>query len=148
MFGRRRKRKSKCLDRREVEVNIITSNMNTLSEGSNIYEQPLLLSNYFAMHMARHTGQTVTIFVSAGGIAGAGFTGVLLFVCEAYIKLLTQIGPPPACSLGNSCGFPAYGLINVNHRNTQVGRNGYMSVLGSITYIPLNKIVAFVHNSK
>jgi len=34
-----------------------------------------------------------TVFVESGGISGAGFTGILLFVNEVYIELLISIAP-------------------------------------------------------
>ena len=34
---------------------------------------------------------------------GSGFTGVILSVNNAFVRLLTRIGPPPGCSLGNTC---------------------------------------------
>jgi hypothetical protein len=53
--------------------------------------------------LAKHIGQTVTIFTSSGGESGSGFTGVLMSVNPVFVRLLTRIGPPPGCSLGNSC---------------------------------------------
>ena len=51
-------------------------------------------------------GETVTIFTSSGGQSGAGFTGVVLAVNPVFVRLITRIGPPPACALGNACtGF-------------------------------------------
>ncbi|EPR08022.1 hypothetical protein [Ruminiclostridium papyrosolvens] len=61
--------------------------------------------------LASHIGQTVTIFTSSGGQSGSGFTGVLIAVNPVFVRLITRIGPPPGCSLGNACtGFkPGYG---------------------------------------
>ena len=53
--------------------------------------------------LAKYIGQTVTIFTSSGGESGSGFTGVLMTVNSVFVRLLTRIGPPPGCSLGNSC---------------------------------------------
>jgi len=44
--------------------------------------------------MANYIGETVTVFVESGGISGAGFTGILLFVNEVYIELLISIALP------------------------------------------------------
>lgn len=56
--------------------------------------------------LASHIGQTVTIFTSSGGQSGSGFTGVLLAVNPVFVRLITRIGPPPGCALGNACtGF-------------------------------------------
>jgi len=54
-----------------------------------------LLSNYI--------GETVTIFTKSGGQSGAGFTGVILSVNDCFVRLITRIGPPPGCALGNAC---------------------------------------------
>ncbi|HEX2926013.1 MAG TPA: hypothetical protein VHP38_07110 [Ruminiclostridium sp.] len=53
--------------------------------------------------LAKYIGQTVTIFTSSGGESGSGFTGVLMTVNNVFVRLLSRIGPPPGCSLGNSC---------------------------------------------
>ncbi len=57
----------------------------------------------FAALLAGYVGETVTIFTSSGGESGSGFTGVILAVNACFVRLLTRIGPPPACSLGNAC---------------------------------------------
>ncbi|MFZ5987035.1 MAG: hypothetical protein ACOYWZ_07910 [Bacillota bacterium] len=57
----------------------------------------------FAALLANYIGETVTIFTSSGGQSGAGFTGVVLAVNECFVRLITRIGPPPGCSLGNAC---------------------------------------------
>jgi hypothetical protein len=60
----------------------------------------------FAKLLADYIGETVTIFTSSGGQSGSGFTGVVLAVNECFVRLITRIGPPPGCSLGNACtGF-------------------------------------------
>lgn len=71
-----------------------------------------LLSNYI--------GKTVTIFTKSGGQSGAGFTGVVLSVNECFIRLITRIGPPPGCALGNSC----------TDFNVGYGYDGYRSCAG------------------
>ncbi len=104
----------------------------------------------FADHMAKYIGQTVTFFTSSGGVSGSGFTGVLLGVNNICVQLITRIGPPPACSLGNSCLFPSgMGYVSRFHFNT-FGNwfdSGTVGTLGSITYIKVNSIVSFVHNA-
>ena len=47
--------------------------------------------------MCRYIGQTVTIFTTSGGLSGSGFTGVLLAVDINCVRLLADIGAPPAC---------------------------------------------------
>lgn len=59
--------------------------------------------NSFVGNLARHIGQTVTIFTTSGGESGAGFTGVLVSVNCSFVRLITQIGSAPGCALGNCC---------------------------------------------
>lgn len=59
--------------------------------------------NGFAADLARHIGQTVTIFTTSGGQSGSGFTGVLVSVNPCFVRLITQIGSAPGCALGNCC---------------------------------------------
>lgn len=53
--------------------------------------------------LARYVGQTVTIFTTSGGLSGSGFTGVLAFVGNGCVKLITSIGAAPACAVGSPC---------------------------------------------
>lgn len=57
----------------------------------------------FPALLSKYIGETVTIFTKSGGQSGAGFTGVILAVNECFVRLITRIGPAPACSLGNAC---------------------------------------------
>lgn len=131
----------------------------------------------FAALLANYIGETVTIFTASGGQSGAGFTGVILSVNECFVRLITRIGPPPGCSLGNACtgfnvgkGFgygkgscgaygagydggygSGYGPIlpaSENGAITAGGWNGYpVYTVGSVTDIPIDRIVSFVHNA-
>lgn len=127
---------------------------------------PALLSNYI--------GETVTIFTNSGGQSGAGFTGVILSVNNVFVRLITRIGPPPGCSLGNACtGFKVgYGWDGYDNGCGITGAysNGYdagpiapaseigalgsggwdgypVYTVGSVTDIPIDRIVSFVHNA-
>jgi len=116
--------------------------------------------------MARYIGQTVTIFTKSGGLSGNGFTGVLAGICDGCVKLITDIGAPPACPLGSSCcgGFPAWpgevGLEGGGRRcggacgggRGACGRGGggrHMgwNWMGSVTVIPCEAIASFTHNA-
>lgn len=117
--------------------------------------------------LAGYIGQTVTIFTSSGGQSGAGFTGVLMAVNPCFVRLLTRIGPPPGCSLGNACsgftvggagGFGAFGAgaaapgpvipAAVNGAITAGGWDAIpVYTVGSVTDIPVASIVSFVHNA-
>ena len=119
---------------------------------------PALLSNYI--------GTTVTIFTSSGGQSGSGFTGVLMTVNEVFVRLLTRIGPPPGCSLGNACtgfsvgagwgggpcgvgfGGGVPGPASVPGAVTAGGWDAMpVWTVGSVVDIPVAAIVSFVHNA-
>lgn len=117
----------------------------------------------FAALLANYIGETVTIFTSSGGQSGSGFTGVVLAVNQTFVRLITRIGPPPGCALGNACtGFNmGYGDAGANYgyggeagmpyangAGAAGGWNGYpVSNVGSVTDIPIAAIVSFVHNA-
>jgi hypothetical protein len=135
----------------------------------------LIGSGNFAALLAEHIGETVTIFTSSGGQSGSGFTGVVLSVNNVFVRLITRIGPPPGCSLGNACtGFnvgyglgpyggggcgiaggygTGYGLGPIAPASeigavTAGGWDGYpVYTVGSVTDIPIANIVSFVHNA-
>ncbi|HAA43856.1 MAG TPA: hypothetical protein DCE02_07665 [Ruminiclostridium sp.] len=126
----------------------------------------------FASLLANYIGETVTIFTSSGGQSGAGFTGVVLSVNPVYVRLITRIGPPPGCALGNSCtGFNVgygggygsgygsgygggysscygYGSGSVGGASSAGGWDSKpVYTVGSVTDIPISAIVSFVHNA-
>ncbi len=57
----------------------------------------------FVNDLARHIGQTVTIFTTSGGESGRGFTGVLASVNNRFVRLIVHLGSAPGCALGNCC---------------------------------------------
>lgn len=89
-----------------------------------------------SIHLAKYIGQTVTIFVMIGGEGGMGFTGVILSVNRCFLRLVTRIGPAPKSPLQNVEKFEFHKEYKVVYNN-----------LGTITDIPIDKIVAFTHNS-
>lgn len=89
-----------------------------------------------------YLGQTVTIYVNAGGAVGNGFTGVLLMCTCAYIKLLVRPSIAPMCSMGNSCNGK-----NLNPLFCTFCPHADKGPLGTIVDIPITAIVAFVHNA-
>jgi hypothetical protein len=145
--------------------------------------------------LIRHIGQTVTIFTESGGLSGSGFTGLLASVTDRTVRLITDIGAPPACPVGSSCtgsspcgdggwgnGYGnGYGYSNgygYGYGYSNGWGNGYGgwgnscgcgccsgggfgngfggfgngvgfggNWLGSITEIPVCKIVSFTHNA-
>lgn len=92
--------------------------------------------------MERFVGRTVTIFTESGGLSGSGFTGVLLSVDCNIVRLLADVGAPPACAVGSSCDrdFTALG-----GRDRGFHFDG--NPLGAVCIIPTNKIVCFTHNA-
>ena len=117
----------------------------------------------FGQTLRNYVGETVTIFTASGGQSGAGFTGVVLSANESFVRLITRIGPPPACALGNACtGFNVGTSANPcsNNRGSRYGNGlgagavnaggwGGLPVwsVGSVADIPVRNIVSFVHNS-
>lgn len=101
--------------------------------------------NIFASHIARYTGETVTVFVATGWMAGMGFTGILLDANHIFVRLLTQVGAVPACSIDNGCIGP--GLFGILAGLYLHGFYGLSNTLGVIADIPVDKITAFVHNA-
>ncbi|HEX9059882.1 MAG TPA: hypothetical protein VF941_06860 [Clostridia bacterium] len=119
------------------------------------------------MLLANWVGTTVTIFTSSGGQSGSGFTGVLLSVNEVFVRLISRIGPPPGCALGNACsgfavgeggyGGPGFhggfggGVGGPGSVNGAVAAGGWdgmpVYTVGSVVDIPVASIVSFVHNA-
>ncbi len=112
------------------------------SDDKNTYVIKEMQREVLEMEFNRFIGQTVTVFVNAGGDAGKGFTGVLMEKTTSCIKLLILPSMPPACSLGNSCSSyqesPLFCALCPFNKKASVG---------SIAVIPINNIIAFVHNT-
>ena len=92
--------------------------------------------------MIRHIGQTVTIFTASGGLSGNGFSGVLLSVDCNCVRLLADIGAPPACPLGSACTDV---MTPMGIDNDCGGFWG--NPLGAVCVIPTCAIVVFTHHS-
>ena len=133
------------------------------------------MGEFLLESLGRYVGQTVTIFTTSGGLSGNGFTGVLAGICGCTIKLITDIGAPPACPIGSACcgGFFEDGFIEEGGcdgigmgpsmcgmfgrcRERCEGRRGRgrrrwgswgSNWLGSVTEIPIDKIASFTHNA-
>jgi hypothetical protein len=91
--------------------------------------------------MLCHIGRTVTIFTTSGGASGSGFTGVLLSVDCTCVRLLTDIGAPPACPIGSACcnTMTPRGIVD-NERGGFCG-----NPLGAVCVIPTCAIAVFTH---
>ncbi len=96
-------------------------------------------SNCLCESMFRYIGQTVTIFTTSGGISGSGFTGVLLSADSNCVRLLADIGAPPACPLGSAC------TDTYNSRGSESGFAFDGNPLGAVCVIPTCAIVCFTH---
>jgi len=94
------------------------------------------MSNFFANNNSTDftdfIGETVTIFTQSGGESGEGFTGVVLSANSCVVRLVTSFGSPPDNVFGHNRGCCGCGR-----------RNRF----GSVVDIPVEKIVAFVHNA-
>jgi hypothetical protein len=99
-------------------------------------------------HMSRYICETVTIFTTSGGPTGCGFTGVVLSVNSRFVRLLTDMGAPPAFPLADNL----YSELE-NGPGPRGGSGlgkGYeppFRTVGSVCDIPVDRIVAFCHNA-
>ncbi len=96
----------------------------------------------FELNFKQYIGQTVTVFVNAGGEVGKGFTGVLLGSTNTYIKLLILPSMPPACSLGNACTCNSDNILFC-----ALCPFNKKASAGSTAIIPIDAISAFIHNN-
>ena len=97
--------------------------------------------NCLCESMMRYIGQTVTIFTTSGGLSGSGFTGVLICVDCNVVKLLADIGAPPACAVGSAC------TGNFGPCGNMGAFNYPGNPLGAVVVIPTCAIAAFTHNA-
>jgi hypothetical protein len=91
--------------------------------------------------MYRHIGQTVTLFTTSGGLAGNGFTGVMLSADNNCVRLLADIGAPPACPVGSMCS-DAFGARVGEDVSAFAG-----NPLGAVCVIPTSAITCFTHSA-
>ncbi len=96
----------------------------------------------FELDFKEYIGQTVTVFVNAGGEVGKGFTGVLMGGTNTYIKLLMLPSMPPACSLGNACTCNTDNILFC-----ALCPFNKKASTGSTAIIPIAAISAFIHNN-
>ncbi len=96
-------------------------------------------------HLANFTGQTVTIYTTSGGESGCGITGVVIMCNPCFVRLVTCIGPAPCCSLGSACNSSHCPCFCNGFRPNN--RCGFVSNVGSVADIPVDRIAAFVHNA-
>lgn len=112
-------------------------------------------------------GETVTIFTTSGGMSGSGFTGVVIFADECFVRLVTCIGPAPGCALGNACcknfKFGCGNSFDGGYDSFNGGHNGFGGGykcgggykdggyggcgIGSVVDIPISRIAAIVRNA-
>ncbi len=104
-----------------------------------------LSNESFVCHIRRFIGETVTIFTASGGISGSGFTGVIIAVSCDFVRLVTDQGSAPTSPIEpifDECD--CNGNFNNNNGNFD---HRHCHNVGSVTDIPIDKIVAFVHNA-
>lgn len=93
--------------------------------------------------MVCYIGQTVTVFTTSGGLSGSGFTGVLISVDCNVLRLLCDVGAPPACPVGSSCtGVMGPCGMNDGNCNQFCG-----NPLGAVAVIPIRAVACFTHNA-
>jgi hypothetical protein len=97
--------------------------------------------------LARYIGTTVTVYMTSGGQSGFGVTGVLASVNPGFIRLLTCIGPAPCCPLGSTCTGGRIGMVGPEMIEPGVPGGPFISNVGSVIEIPINRIAAYVHNA-
>ena len=99
--------------------------------------------NFLLESLCNNIGKTVTIFTTSGGVSGSGFTGVLLSADREVVRLLCDVGAPPACPVGSSCtsSFSPFGVNNGGW--DCFGGNP----MGAVTVIPLHAVACFTHNA-
>ncbi len=105
-----------------------------------------LSNESFVCHIRRFIGETVTVFTASGGISGSGFTGVILAVNCDFVRLVTDQGSAPTSPIE-----PIYDECDCNGNYNNSGNyereRRHCYNVGSVTDIPIDKIVAFVHNA-
>jgi hypothetical protein len=111
----------------------------SIKEGCVIME---VFLNSLCEAMFRFIGQTVTIFTTSGGLSGSGFTGVLISVDANVVRLLSDVGAPPACPVGSACSG-SFGPQGVRDNNFAFAGNP----LGAVAVIPTRAIACFTHNA-
>lgn len=105
--------------------------------------------------LVRHIGETVTIFTTSGGESGRGFTGVLVGLDPQFVRLVAVIGPAPACALGSCCDVSSRKHCDFEDEDSDDFQSNSrprfdcnrIRNTGAIVDIPVNRIVAFVHNT-
>lgn len=107
---------------------------------------PNRMTQAAVLGLSRFFGETVTVYTTSGGESGQGFTGVLISINPGFIRLLSDIGPAPACALGSCCKQKHH--RNCGEEETQTDRlHCNLRNVGAVVDIPINRIAAFVHNA-
>jgi hypothetical protein len=88
-----------------------------------------------------YIGHTVTLYINAGGMAGNGFTGVLMGYTSTIVKLLILPQATPLCSIGDKCKNTANNVVLC--MSCPFNSNAALSRMAEIT---ISSITAFVHN--
>ncbi len=96
-------------------------------------------NQFFINHLRKFIGETVTVFTSSGGESGSGFTGVLLAVNSDFIRLVIKKGSAPTDPLNKDYEYDEC-YEGRKHREC-------CNKVGAVVDIPIDRIVAFVHNA-
>lgn len=106
-----------------------------------------VFSDNIVEHLCKFVGETVTLYTQSGGESGSGFTGVVIAANSCFVRLITCIGPAPNCAVGSACNGKGYYYGSRCDSKCKGDYSGHYSNIGSVTDIPTDKIVAFVHNA-
>jgi hypothetical protein len=93
------------------------------------------------MNYNEYIGQMVTVYVDAGGIAGKGFTGILMGQTDLCISILVLPSVLPSCSMRNTCSSKSDNILFCLF--CPYNDNSKTAMVAEITKI---SIVALVHN--
>ena len=104
--------------------------------------EPFGMNTFLLESLCDNIGKTVTIFTTSGGLSGSGFTGVLLSADREVVRLLCDVGAPPACPIGSSC-TGSFGPCG----NEGGFGNFFGNPFGAVAIIPLMAIACFTHNA-
>lgn len=97
----------------------------------------------FAAHLQQFIGKTTIVYISSGESAGNGISGVVLSVSPTLVKIVTSIGTPPK-SLPGHPFFTAKASL-LRPASNIVSMQDLTLPMGSITEIPIERIIAVVH---
>jgi hypothetical protein len=89
-----------------------------------------------AFNLNMYIGELVTVFTMGGSDSEHGFSGILVKVSRFFLQLESKIGTKPACFLEK---FSASDNLQYHDNEKELSSQCLID-------IPIDKIVAFIHN--